>query len=242
MPHADKEARKAYVAEWNKKNAERIKAKSAIYRAENKEKIRKKDNEYKAANREKINAQALEYRTKNKDAIRKRDKTWRDANREQILQRWKERYKADPEKYLNHNRRWRLGNAEYFKALRKERYQTCKDAIQKHHRIRWDQQKAVGEPANPSRLLRRYVYEKFSNQCFKCGNSTRLSIDHHNPLISGNRLTEHNAVLLCVPCNVRKRSKHPSDFYTETELHKLHEWYGIITLEKNNIMRVPISQ
>lgn len=62
------------------------------------------------------------------------------------------------------------------------------------------------------------VYSRFNNQCFNCGLTERLEIDHHYPLSSGHKLTLDNAVLLCKSCNSSKSNKSPEDFYTLQQL------------------------
>ncbi len=58
----------------------------------------------------------------------------------------------------------------------------------------------------------------FGHNCFKCGSTDNIEIDHHLPLDMGNPLTVKNAVPLCTSCNRSKSTKDPTTFYTKDEL------------------------
>lgn len=75
----------------------------------------------------------------------------------------------------------------------------------------------------------RMVKNKFNNKCFKCGSNKNLHIDHHVPKSKGGADDIKNYVLLCAKCNglSGKGVKTPEEFYTELELKKLKEEYGI---------------
>lgn len=62
------------------------------------------------------------------------------------------------------------------------------------------------------------VYERFNNQCFECGGSESLAIDHH---MHDAPLSHSNAVLLCIRCNSAKLNKHPHLFYNDNKLNAL---------------------
>lgn len=68
----------------------------------------------------------------------------------------------------------------------------------------------------------RLVYERFDHQCFRCGSTQQLEIDHHYPLSKGYGLTIHNAVLLCKLCNTAKNNRMPNEFYTQNQLRYLN--------------------
>lgn len=71
------------------------------------------------------------------------------------------------------------------------------------------------------------VYKRFFNECFVCNAIDNLSIDHHNSLSGGNRLSHENAVLLCTACNSSKGIKAPEEFYSKEQLEMLNG-FGII--------------
>ena len=78
---------------------------------------------------------------------------------------------------------------------------------------------------------KRRFYHLFGNSCYKCGRfadpsrafETRriLCMDHHLPMALGGHLVPGNIVSLCRRCNGLKLDRHPSAFYTESELHRL---------------------
>jgi 5-methylcytosine-specific restriction endonuclease McrA len=72
-------ARKAYRAEWRKKNADRLRVQNAKYRAANKERRAQAQREWQAANPEKVRQYVLERvaRRKNATTYVITDKDWR---------------------------------------------------------------------------------------------------------------------------------------------------------------------
>lgn len=68
---------------------------------------------------------------------------------------------------------------------------------------------------------RRRLWALFHDRCFRCGSPGPLELDHHVPQDLGGRLVPGNIVLLCSNCNLRKRSTHPSAFYSEQQLSAL---------------------
>ena len=104
MALKDPEARKAYIAEYAKKNKEKLKAKRKEYYEANKEKIIAKGKVYVEANREKT----LAYK-----------KQWYQDNKEQFLIKVKE-YKEKNKEHLEAARKvWLLANHEHVKDVKK---------------------------------------------------------------------------------------------------------------------------
>ena len=65
------------------------------------------------------------------------------------------------------------------------------------------------------------IRSRFNHQCFNCGASDKLEIDHHMPLSLGYGLTPQNAVLLCGICNNKKSNRLPEEFYTAEQISRL---------------------
>jgi 5-methylcytosine-specific restriction endonuclease McrA len=66
-----------------------------------------------------------------------------------------------------------------------------------------------------------FTRELFNNQCFNCGSTKDLVIDHVYPLSKGYALTRKNACILCDTCNKSKTDHMPEDFYTHEKLWQL---------------------
>lgn len=64
-------------------------------------------------------------------------------------------------------------------------------------------------------------FATFDDQCFKCGSTENLNLDHHIPIMLGGHLIPGNLAVLCKLCNSLKHDKPPEDFYTEAELERL---------------------
>jgi HNH endonuclease len=67
-------------------------------------------------------------------------------------------------------------------------------------------------------VFKKRLFELFNNQCFRCGTTGRLHIDHHLPRIMGGRLEAGNLVVLCSRCNNAKGTISPDVFYSEKHL------------------------
>lgn len=87
-----------------------------------------------------------------------------------------------------------------------------------------------------------YIYEKFNNRCFKCGNKNDLTIDHHIPLKCGIGLKidkkKYNAVLLCRRCNNKKNNKMPEEFYNKIELELLKNKFNVDSVNLKNTINL----
>lgn len=70
----------------------------------------------------------------------------------------------------------------------------------------------------------------FNHQCFNCGSTEYLELDHHRPLSRGYGLTHCNVVLLCKSCNSSKGNKMPEEYYTAEQLEAINmlhkQWIG----------------
>lgn len=71
------------------------------------------------------------------------------------------------------------------------------------------------------------IRKSFNHQCFKCGCTHDLQLDHHIPLNKGGKLTKDNTVILCLECNGTKSDLLPKDYYTEEELSLLKSKHHI---------------
>jgi len=69
---------------------------------------------------------------------------------------------------------------------------------------------------------------RFQPKCVKCGRTGKLTIDHHIPLSKGGILALDNVVLLCSPCNSKKFTKLPEEFYSQEELAAIEQKFSLI--------------
>jgi 5-methylcytosine-specific restriction endonuclease McrA len=95
--------------------------------------------------------------------------------------------------------------------------------------------KSKVEPNNLSIKDIKYIYSKFNHSCFNCGSEEKLCLDHHYPLSKGYPLILKNAVLLCGSCNTSKNNKFPQNFYTESKLKQLENFFDIATREEMDL-------
>ena len=137
------------------------------------------------------------YYNENKKVIRENYKEYYTNNRQEELERCRLRYEKNKE-------------AEHLRS--KLYYQSHKDEAL----IRKNKRRARKHEVNEVFTLRdrRETFDRFSNACFNCGRTEKLSIDHHYPLSKGYPLSRTNAVVLCKRCNASKHTKLPDEFYS----------------------------
>lgn len=123
---------------------------------------------------------------------RQRHKEWRDQNREHLKEksrRWRE---ANAEKANAMIRQWTERNPEMVRAARHKRRAT----VASRGHITADQIKA---------LIRRQ-----RGRCANCGErSSKLQLDHIQPIARNGENTIANAQMLCGACNRRKAARDP---------------------------------
>lgn len=80
------------------------------------------------------------------------------------------------------------------------------------------------------------IRESFNHQCFNCGQTKDLQLDHHIPQWCGGKLEVGNVVILCIICNGTKSGQLPENFYNKDQLetlknkhHIFHNKYCTIT-------------
>ena len=140
----------------------------------------------------------------------------------------KKKYATDEsfrEKTKRKENQRRLKNLEKYKRKKKAEYRRNKDTYLAKNLERRARKLNLDEQI--SRAFRRFIKLKFNNECFNCGSTKKLSLDHHKPLSKGHVLNESNCVLLCQSCNSRKKDKDPEDFYTKNQLKILNEVYFV---------------
>lgn len=157
-------------------------------------------------------------RTKGKDAarLRERQRIYRQRTagkpreyKQRSYEKFKDRERAqalvrrnrDPEKHRQAKKAWAALHPDAFQVYEARR-----------------RAKKIGVGEHFSRQKRKCVRDQFNNQCFRCGSTENLNIDHHIPLSAGAPLEYGNAVCLCRRCNRQKGSQMPKDFYLHKEM------------------------
>ena len=77
-------------------------------------------------------------------------------------------------------------------------------------------------------------YEQHGEECFNCGSTEKLSLDHILPLYNFYANTLNNMIPLCKSCNSSKIHKWPCEFYTESKLILLSKISGYSLSLLNN--------
>lgn len=71
-----------------------------------------------------------------------------------------------------------------------------------------------GLPKNEVKFTRRNIYEHYNYKCAYCGvkfNSNDLNLEHVIPRSRGGKTDWTNVVTSCIPCNLRKGNRLPSE-------------------------------
>lgn len=132
------------------------------------------------------------------------DKIWRVQNKQLIYKKKKEYEKRNPEKA-------RLWRTKYWKSSSGKLLKTKRKRIDKINR-------RAKEKGN-GRLSQGLSVKLFELQRGKCACCNRklveFHLDHIYPLASGGENKDLNIQLLCPPCNISKKAKHPIEFMQE---------------------------
>jgi len=148
---------------------------------------------------------ASERYKKNKEKIDKKNKEWQESNKE---------------KFIEMKKNWRNQNKEGINQYHKDYHKKNPHKVREKNRKRRAIKASVNESFTATDEL--LIKSRFDNQCFNCGSTEHLNIDHHYPLSKGFALTINNAVLLCKSCNCSKGPKLPEDFYTSEQINELN--------------------
>jgi len=212
------------LKQYRNDNKEMMQASKKKWQDSNKEYRTK----YYITNKEKYSALASVRYLKNPDIVKNRVKKWREDNKDIVKQNAKKYRIENKDKISLHINRWKANNAERINLLRKKHRRTEKGKMSQ--RLAMQRRTHIKKNINEKILSRKeitLVFEKFKNECFKCGSKEKLQIDHHYPLKFGNPLTINNAVILCIHCNSSKSAKLPESFYSPEQLTNLQLNYGI---------------
>jgi 5-methylcytosine-specific restriction endonuclease McrA len=150
----------------------------------------------------------------------------RERNRYRYAVMAKERRETHKDEACEYGKRYRMANRETIAIQKKAYGKMHRDEISVAHHSYYIRNKDSfykRKAARRARLAgvnecfsiihRRITHDCFSGQCFSCGSSNNLCIDHHRPLSKGFALKLSNAVLLCKHCNSEKHDKMPEDYY-----------------------------
>jgi 5-methylcytosine-specific restriction endonuclease McrA len=87
--------------------------------------------------------------------------------------------------------------------------------IQAHCRLRRAREKGAAGNHTANDIL--FLLEKQRYKCANCSKSVRKMrhVDHIMPLAKGGSNDRKNLQILCPPCNLSKRAKHPIDWARE---------------------------
>jgi len=190
-----KPCKKAYLADYYKKNKARLVANMKVYRAENSAELNARALEYHYANRQERISKMREYSVQNRDHLKDKAAEYYKVNSEKIKLRVA-KYKRDNPDKVAEFRKNETPNPE------------CKRRNKHIRRAR-----EFGNNDIPSKNIEQLLYTLQKGLCACCGKSLDAGyhVDHIIPLALGGRNIDGNLQLLTPKCNLRKGAKHPLD-------------------------------
>lgn len=170
------------------------------YREANKERLKEYNKTYRESHKEKIKA----YLEANKDKIKDRCKAYQEANKESLKEYRKEYQEANKEK-----------RKEYNKTYNKTYREANKDKKNIHHRNRRARKRNAEGSHTAADIQQLLTLQR--KKCAVCHTSITKGyhVDHVIPLAMNGSNDKYNLQLLCAPCNISKKAKHPVNFMQE---------------------------
>jgi len=195
MTDEKRAAKKAYMAEWAKKNADRLKAKRQT--PEELERQRKATTEYRERHPERVVESNLRQYTKFAAQVRV-------ASLARYYADWERRNKYRADYYLKNSVSLRQA-AKTYKDAHPGAYRSYGAA--RRSRLKQGDGLSKGVVA--------FLMATQKGKCVNCRNELKISgyhVDHIHPLSKGGHNSDGNVQLLCPPCNLSKHDKDPIDW------------------------------
>jgi len=117
----------------------------------------------------------------------------------------------------------RYATSKKGRAARYRHYNTPKGKASSIKAYRTRRARKLGVNENYTKQDEFTTLQVFGDQCFRCGSTYDIEMDHFYPLIGGNALTVTNAIPLCQVCNNKKDDRDPKDFFTNAEMRKIKQ-------------------
>jgi len=196
--------RKCYLAEYYRKNKDRLQAIHKEYGKTHREEISiQKAGAYRA-NRKKIIARTAKYYADNKSACLERMSEYYIKNKKRIndRNRWYSRWYriANHGKVLDKNRRYYAENSERITAAARIRAKANPEKGRENRR----KYRARKRNATIEMVDEKKIYKLCGNRCSYCGSNKNLEIDHVVALAAGGSHCESNLLVACKKCNASK--------------------------------------
>jgi 5-methylcytosine-specific restriction endonuclease McrA len=246
--YADSEKGKEKKAKYYQNNKDYFEERNRNYRENNQDEILSYRKKYYEENKDYVINKSKQYYEENKDDRLGYVKDWAKNNKEKVLKYSKKHRDNNKEKASEYYKKYREENIE--KILQRQlnyRINNKEKLIDIHARYRKSNKGIMNSRRGAQKRLHvkkqvdaniinvaqiKFIYSKFSHQCFNCGSDNTLCLDHHYPLSKGYPLIEQNTVILCNSCNTSKGNKLPQNFYTEAKLKQLETFFDIATREE----------
>lgn len=160
-------------------------------------------------NPEKHAAQKLAYKEKQ----RLSDAKYYEKNKRRIIARQLNYDLSNHKKVQEYRADWRSKNKDKLKPYLKKWREDNKSLCQKYHRNR--KARVLGNGGVSSENIGQKLFKLQKSKCACCKKSlikNKFHIDHIVPLAKGGGSEDKNLQLLCIKCNLQKKSKCPIEF------------------------------
>jgi 5-methylcytosine-specific restriction endonuclease McrA len=198
----NREKVKATKQKWQSKNPHKKAAYAATYRLKNLEKIKQYQIVYTRNHVEDARVYRANRPQEAKDRKKLQDKDYARKNRHKNRAATRRYRLNNPEKVRDSAKKYRLANKEL---------QALKSA----------KRRSIKNDNSTFQVTRKELLKLYSSNCFYCGVSGRMELDHVIPVSRGGSNSIGNFVASCRPCNASKGKK------TITEWKKWKKDYAL---------------
>jgi 5-methylcytosine-specific restriction endonuclease McrA len=105
------------------------------------------------------------------------------------------------------NRQKRAAQMRYYRLQNPTAYKDWKFANPEKANANWNRRRQYFNTANLYQVTKNEILKLYNANCFYCGSSEEIQIDHVMPISRGGKHSIGNLVAACGPCNRQKHSK-----------------------------------
>jgi 5-methylcytosine-specific restriction endonuclease McrA len=193
----DPEKSRVAARRWNAAHPDRVKARNNAYYAAHREEVLAREAADRVAHPEKFRAREEAQRAAHREERNVYSRAYHAARRDKLNDRSRAYYHAHAEEMRATNREWYLAHPEERRC-----YESARRA------------KAAASPGHHTAADVAAQRTRQKGRCYWCGEKVgrHYHVDHVFPLSRGGGDGPENLVIACVPCNLSKNARLPSEW------------------------------
>lgn len=193
-------------------NVESIKARAKKYQLLNSLKIKEYQDEYRKNNHDDLKYKSVEYRTKYADKVKASQAAYYKENRERIIARNGVWAENNKSRVSANMVVYRLANQAHWKTYLSDWRKSNAEKCAAYRGNRRARILDAGGTHTGKDIQQLFTQQRGKCACCKVSIKDGYHIDHIMPLALGGSNDKLNLQLTCPTCNLQKRAKHPIDF------------------------------